>query len=502
MSTPDYPVDTLGSPPPSPSTPKSIMWASVVMGLLMAVLSLFRHWHFLSHAFDLGFYVQDVWAIGEGIWRNTVGGFHVFDDHFSPVLVLLAPLGRVPTAEALLILQAVAVASGLVPAHRLGLRYGGSTLGRVAVVWYALSAAIWHAVAFDFHPVTLGVPLLMWLINSADEGHRRYLPVALAVGLAMMREDLAVLAGVVLVQAAALRGRWREALWSIVPVSIGIGFIAWATFGSGMGGYHLWTRFSGSGGASIIDLLGSAGRNLVRPDTIVSFASVLLPVLVVPALLGWKRSWPGLAMMLVNGVASYGAQASLYFQYFAPVVPFLLWGSIASWSRFRRGSAHGPALVASIGLFALLGPLFYIGFGLPDRFASTVAVSGQRGQFANVLTSIPDDVSVSATDFLVPHLSMRKEVFPFPGPLVCPDSLIFHVDRTSFPAYIAVEWDDAVPGMDWSAFLRDSGYKEIATNDEVSVWKLTGPIPASVPCPSMDDVRRSLEAAIVDWSGI
>ena len=44
----------------------------------------------------MGFYVQDVWAIGEGIWRNTVGGFHVFDDHFSPVLVLLAPLGRIP----------------------------------------------------------------------------------------------------------------------------------------------------------------------------------------------------------------------------------------------------------------------------------------------------------------------------------------------------------------------------------------------------------------------
>jgi uncharacterized membrane protein len=472
------------------------------MGLLMALLSLFRHWHHLSHAFDQGFYVQDVWAIGEGIWRNTVGGFHVFDDHFSPVLVLLAPLGRLQTGEALLIVQAAAVASGLLPAFRLGSRHGGSPLARLAVIWYGLSAAIWHAVAFDFHPVTLGVPLLMWLINSADEGRRRVLPVVLAVALALMREDLAVLAGIVLVQAAVLRGRWRETLWSIFPVSIGVGFIAWATFGSGMGGYHLWTRFSGAGGASIVDLLAGAGSNLVRPDPIISFSSVLLPLLVVPAIAGWTRSWPGLAMMLVNGVASYEAQASLYFQYFAPVVPFLLWGAIASWSGFRRGSARGLAIVASISLFALLGPLFYIGFGLPDRFASTVAISGERREFSEVLRSIPEDVSVSATDFLVPHLARRAEIYPFPGPMICPESLIFHIDRTSFPAYVAVEWEDAVPGLDWRAFLLESGYEEVAADSEVSVWNLTGRAPASVPCPSMEDVRRRLDAAIPDRSGL
>lgn len=501
-SAPDSRVRSLDSLPASGSTPRWVIWAAITLGLLMTLLSLFRHWHYLSHAFDLGFYVQDVWAIGRGIWRNTVGGFHVFDDHFSPVLILLAPLGRVETAEALLILQAAAVASGLVPAYRLGWRHGGPPLARLAVVWYGLSAAIWHAVAFDFHPVTLGVPLLMWLINSADEGRRRVLPVVLAVALALMREDLAVLAGIVLVQAALMRGRWRETLWSIFPVSIGVGFIAWATLGSGMGGYHLWTRFSGAGGASILDLLAGAGSNLVRPDPIVSFASVLLPLLVVPAFAGWTRSWPGLAMMLVNGIASYEAQASLYFQYFAPVVPFLLWGAIAAWSSFRRGSARGPAIAASIGLFALLGPLFYIGFGLPDRFASTVVLSGERREFSEVLASIPDNVSVSATDFLVPHLSRRAEIYPFPGPMVCPESLIFHVDRTSFPAYVAVEWEDAVPGMDWKAFLQENGYEEVASSGGVSVWNLTGLAPPSVACSSMEDVRRRLDAATPDRSGM
>lgn len=491
----------LGSRNPNP-LPKSVVWTALAMACLMAVLSLFRHWHYLSHAFDLGFYVQEVWGIGEGIWRNTVGGFHVFDDHFSPVLVLLAPLGRVPTAEALLVIQAAAVASGLVPAFRLGSKYGGGSLGRLALIWYGLSAAIWHAVAFDFHPVTLGVPILMWLIAQADEGRRRISPVVLALALALIREDLALLAGVVLVQAAFLRGRRRDAVWSVLPISIGVGFIAWASVGSGMGGYHLWTRFSGAGSSSIFDLVAGAATNLVRPDPFISFSAVLLPVLVVPVFTGWRRSWPGLGMMLASGVASYAQQASLYFQYFAPVVPFLLWGAIASWSGFRRGSAHSLAILASISLFVLLGPLIYVGFGLPDRFASTVALSGDRRGFSEVLESIPDGVSVSATDLLVPHLAKRPQAYPFPGPMVCAESLIFHVGRTSFPAYVSVEWEDAVPGIDWRAFLLASGYAEVATNGEVSVWNLTGPPPPSVACPSMDDVRRRLDAATPDRSGM
>ena len=500
ISAPNSGVRTSSSSPTTEPTPRSVKWTAVTLGLLMALLSLFRHWHYLSHAFDMGFYVQDVWAIGEGIWRNTVGGFHVFDDHFSPVLILLAPLGQVQTAEALLILQAAAVGSGLVPAYRLGWRYGGPSLARLAMVWYGLSAAIWHAVAFDFHPVTLGVPLLMWLINSVDEGRRRVLPVVLAVTLAFMREDLAVLAGVVLMQAALLRGRWREGIWSLVPASIGVGYIAWATVASGMGGYNLWARFSGAGSGSILDSMAGAASNLVRADPIISFSAVLLPFLVVPTLLGWKRTWPGLAMMLVNGVASYGQQGSLYFQYFSMVVPFLLWGAVASWSGFRRGSPRGLAIVASISIFVVLGPLFYIGYGLSDRFASTIAVSGDRRAIAQVLATIPDDASVAATDLLVSHLSRRPEVYPFPGPMVCPESLIFHIDRTSFPDYVAIEWEDMISGTDWREFLANNAYEEVASDGRVSVWLLTGQPPASVACPSWEDLRRRLDAANTDRS--
>jgi hypothetical protein len=84
--------------------------------------------------------------------------------------------------------------------------------------------------------------------------------------------------------------------------------------------------------------------------------------------------------------------------------------------------------------------------------------------------------------------------------MVCPESLIFHVDRTSFPAYVAVEWDDTIPGRDWRSFLEDVGYEEVASDERVTVWLLSGQPPASVECPSWEDLRRRLSAASTDWS--
>ena len=207
-------------------------------------------------------------------------------------------------------------------------------------------------------------------------------------------------------------------------------------------------------------------------------------------------------MMLVNGVASYPPQGSLYFQYFAPVVPFLLWGTVAGWTRLRRGSTNGLAVVATISMFVLLGPYFYLGYGAPDRFASNLARSGDRREFSEVLEVIPGTSSVSATDFLVPHLSKRREIYPFPAPLLCLDSLIFHVDHTSFPAYVAIEWSEAIRGRDWRVFLAASGYEEVASTRDMAVWNLTNRPPVSVPCPSKDEVRRSVDSGHPDWSGM
>jgi uncharacterized membrane protein len=70
-----------------------------------ALISLFRHWRFGS-GYDLGIFDQAVWLMSRfEAPASTISGYaHIFGDHFSPVLILLAPLYWVaPAPETLLI---------------------------------------------------------------------------------------------------------------------------------------------------------------------------------------------------------------------------------------------------------------------------------------------------------------------------------------------------------------------------------------------------------------
>jgi uncharacterized membrane protein len=476
----------------------SIYWTATGLAMALGTLTVLRHQHFLSHTFDLGFYVQDVWAIAHGEWRNTIFGFHVFADHFSPILVLLAPTAFLSPAEALLVIQAMAVASGAIPAFRIGQRLGGERLGWLATGWYGLSAGIWYATMFDFHPVTLGVPLLLWLIAEAESGANAFRLFLFSVGLAFIREDMAILAAVILIQVAAKRRDGRLALFAAPVGLVGVTYMVWASISSKELGYQFWTRFapaSAGGLTAVGDALSEVAGDVLRPDSLVSAFALLLPMLVVPALLGWRLSWPGLAIILVNGAVSYANQASLYYHYYAPAVPFLIWGSAAAWERFeqRLSRATRLSLFASVTIFVVLGPVVYMGFGLPDRFATIILGSADRAAMNEAVERVPRDLAVSATDFLLPHIADRAEAYPFPGPMVCSPSLIFYVPETAYPPVVVVEWDDTLPGYDWPMILREWGYVETWTDGRVAIWQLRGLSPRPVTCPTPKELAGLTE---------
>jgi uncharacterized membrane protein len=477
--------------------PGTVVAAGCALAAALTSFSLLRHRTYLSGTFDMAFYVQDVWAIANGVWANTVSGFHVFADHLSPILIILSPLAYLPTAESLLVVQGIAAATGVLPAYRLGQRLGGHRQGVLVALWYGASAAIWHSVMFDFHPVTLGVPLLIWLIADVEEGKKTSRLVVIALLLALIREDMAVLAGVVLLQAAVLRRSRLLVGLAAAFAAIGMGYIVWvSSWPGGMGGYHLWTRFGEASSQTISQIVFGALTNLVRPDSLVSIAALLSPLLVFLPLRGWRYAWPGLAIIMVNCISSYPQQASLYYQYFAPAVPFLLWGASHGLSK-RWAAANDRARLARIAtwtLFGLLGPIVYLGFGLPDRFFTTSVASLDRTQLSQLLTAVPDSGSVSATDHLLPHLAKREEAFPFPGPMVCSQSLIFHVSQTFFPDYVALEWDAFGPDVDLEGLVSSWGYESISTNEMGGVWALGGASPAATTCPSVEEERQQFSS--------
>src|SRR6267143_3918512 len=101
---------------------------ALVVAVAYAAISIDRHDHFASNAFDLGVQDQTVWGYSQlQMIPNTVEMVrNLLGDHFHPILMVLAPLYWVwASPEVLLIAQAVLLAVAGIPiflwgAERLG----------------------------------------------------------------------------------------------------------------------------------------------------------------------------------------------------------------------------------------------------------------------------------------------------------------------------------------------------------------------------------------------
>ena len=147
---------------------------------------------------------------------KSVQPFNLLGDHFSPALILLAPVFRLfPSVLTLLVLQAVlfAVSVSIVgaTARRLRLQPGLAA----GLTWaFGLSIGMVEAINFDLHEVSLTVPVLAGALGLLLTG--RIVPGSLLLASTMaIREDNAVLlVGVGLVLLTL--HRWRPGLVLIV----------------------------------------------------------------------------------------------------------------------------------------------------------------------------------------------------------------------------------------------------------------------------------------------
>lgn len=453
-----------------------------LVAMLGGTTALLRVRHLLAWSFDLGFYIQDLFAIRTGQWANTIMGFGVFSDHVSPILVPLAFVtpARWP-GEFLVVVQAIAIAITVVPLMKLGHLIAGEKGAMIAGVGYGASSAVWHALMYDFHPVTLALPIAAWLLLEIERGSsgRPWWPLLATV---LVREDIALLYGLVVLVAALLQKR-RAWLWAgASAMVVGLGYFLLMRSQPGIGD-HFWYRYGGD----VSDLL----TRPLRANALVSLGAVMIPLLVIAPFRSIRRSWPGLLLLASFVFASYEQQASLYYQYFAQSIPFLIAGSIA----FIAGGGQRTirlSVIATALTFVLLGPVIYIGFGLPDRFISTVASTPERARIREMLAMIPRTASVSATEMIVPALAWRSEIHPFPGPMVCGNSLGYYTPETDAVDYVVLEPMNAPLGPDWQAVLPEWGYVEVVESEGVELWKLASTGWAGEQCPPWVEQKAAL----------
>ena len=198
-------------PVPAFEPRRVVALGTIAYALAFSFVTVTRHYTFLTHALDLGYYVQLVWNLAGGRGpRVSLPEMHAWGDHLSPIMYVLVPAFWVaPGAVTLLVAQSAALAAGAPAVFLLARRrLGDERTAALFALLYLVNPSLHGMNVRDFHAAALAVPLLLWAFVAA-EARRTLLFVGLIVLTLGTREDAALAVIGVGIWLALGQGRWR-----------------------------------------------------------------------------------------------------------------------------------------------------------------------------------------------------------------------------------------------------------------------------------------------------
>ena len=415
---------------------------------LYLVHSFLRFRNFEAKGYDLGIFDQAVRQYA--LFREPIVpikgvDFNILGDHFHPILVLLAPLYWIWDDPRMLgIAMALLLVSSAIPVYLFARRRCGHLPALLAAAGLLLWWPFQAMVNWDLHEITLGVPIMAWVIWAID-ARRYWLGFGLSLSLLTVREDMGVTV-LAIALVFAIKRAWAPAVLSAVAGVLGYWFATSVVIPhfspEGEFGYWQFTALGPDLGSSlqfmVTEPFAAAAVLFDHPLKIglwlLHFVLLwLLPFLSPYALIGA----PILLSRLFNDRLNVWSPV---YQYDAILgVIFLMaaleaLGRIVAWRGRRRAAEeaprHGEPDTVAAGrrrapqarVFTVFTAVF-LAAGVagtaffPQVFPLHRTVTGQNWQMTEwahalnrAVESIPDGVCVEAADNAVPHLVDRTYV--------------------------------------------------------------------------------------------
>ena len=404
---------------------KPLLALVLFTSILYSVLSILRHWHFGSNAYDLGLQDQMAWhysrfeapASTSMLLQNGLG------DHFSPILALCAPLYWLfPYAETLLVTQAVLFGVTLIPVFLFCKKRVGRNQAYCLAAAFIFFWGVQNTTGYDFHPDVFAVPLIAFAVYFIDV--KNWLWACLSIStLVFVKEDLTLLVaafGIYLGFHQKVRLGFLFFLTGLFFFYLEVAVII-PHFNNVDGTYNHWiyTDFGKGPGESlkavlqnpllIFDVFFSNGARvktlffLFAPFLFLSLFSPQM-ILIVPLIA---------AKLLAAGPNYWG----MAYHYSATLCPLLVMAAaegLVYWRKkeflkkgFFKSLLPAPTYILMINL--ILIPLIS-----PWRHGEhaafwTLSQEGKTG--SEVFALIPPSASVATQSSIAPHLSERKDIY-------------------------------------------------------------------------------------------
>jgi uncharacterized membrane protein len=383
--------------------------------VLYAAISIRRHERIITAGYDLGIFeeaIRNYAHLHAPIVALKGPGYNILGDHFSPILVLLAPVYRLfPTPITLLVAQAALMSLAVVPLTRWAHQVRGPVAALVVGCGTGASWGIVKAVSFDFHEIAFAVPLLAFSVTAL--GRRRWRAAALwALPLVLVKEDLGLTVaaiGAVMAWQGARRLGIGLAVFGVAATVVEMTLILPAMNPQGSFAYLTQLPGTTTGGGGATHQLLSALPHLAWPP----IKWLLLLMLALPtAFLGLRSPLtliclPTLGWRLMSDNPHYWGVS---YHYSAVLMPIVFAGMVDALDPSRRRLPRRrvrQALVAST--------VFTIGtipvFPLHEAVMPAVWTTSPHVRAAKqIISLIPDNVTVATSDHIAAQLTDRTTV--------------------------------------------------------------------------------------------
>lgn len=437
---------------------KEVLWRDfiaysliVIFILYFVFLSIGRHNALKSFQNDLGTYAQMTWNTLHGRFfeasgaypsvtittpGQTLENFNYLSAHFSPILLFFVPFYAIwPDPKIFLIIQAVAVGLSALPIYWLAKELIKiSWAGLAFLASYLLYPLIHNAVLYDFHEVTIAVPLVtffLWFWHKKKYG----LMFLFLFLLLLCQEHISLIIFMFGLYLFIFQKK-RKLGFSIALISLLYFFIIL---------FVVIPKFSLTGSSVIINAgefktryswLGTSFSEIVnkvisQPLFVLKYIfgprqMDFLIILILPTI-GLSLFSPLflllLPMLLINFLSSFAMTFTIYFYqsvmlsgiiYFSAIMSFAKMVKIVKWQKIYLLIIIFTSL--AIGIYYSVSPLS-AKYSFRDYQPSENAMI-----LKEIKTMIPANASISVQHNLGPHFVNRRKLFQFP----------FNIDKADF----------------------------------------------------------------------
>ena len=393
---------------------------TVALICVLSAITLARYHTYRAPTFDFGIFAQAFYSMKERFLPFTTceRGYELshFAVHLSPVMYLALPIYALfPRPETVQVIQALALASGVIPLWLLAKRLNISKKAAALFSFvYLFHPALIGGSMYDFHENCFLPVLILWTLYFAE---KKNVLLSIIFGLltCSVKEDAAVYVAFIGIF-MLLSGRSKRIGIILSVLSVGYFLAACAYLESKGLGVMSYRYDNISSDGSLFGVIVTAFRDPLKIFKEITeleklkFAFLMLLPLGFLPFATKKISHFVLfgGIVLVNLMTDYQYQYSMDFQYVFGSFALLFYLSVLNFSELKGDAKRSLAVFAASACvltssMRLPTQMRYVKY--TKQYADDIAVLN------SVMEMIPDNVSVSASTFLTAHLSSRDTLY-------------------------------------------------------------------------------------------